>query len=84
MSLGVNTRFPLQISISRVLTTHTDRLTAGLTARSEWGDFSGNALTALWKDVLRNMDRNMEMVIIMDMVIDMEVVMVMDMNIDMV
>ena len=30
------------------------------------------------------MDRNMEMVIIMDMVIDMEVVMVMDMNIDMV
>ena len=29
------------------------------------------------------MDRNMEMVIIMDMVIDMEVVMVMDMNIDM-
>ena len=45
MSLGVNTRFPLQISISRVLTTHTDRLTAGLTARSEWGDFSGNART---------------------------------------
>jgi hypothetical protein len=30
------------------------------------------------------MDRNMEMVIIMDMAIDMEVVMVMDMNIDMV
>jgi hypothetical protein len=40
--------------------------------------------SALWKDVLRNMDRNMEMVIIMDMAIDMEVVMVMDMNIDMV
>ena len=45
MSLGVNTRFPLQISISRVLTTHTDRLTAELTARSEWGDFSGNTRT---------------------------------------
>ena len=42
------------------------------------------SVSALWKDVLRNMDRNMEMVIIMDMAIDMEVVMVMDMNIDMV